>query len=54
MNIFTDGPEDEQSQNLDYSQSPEREVASVADRSVLSPNFINGTEETEESIAGVE
>ena len=33
---------------------PDHGVTSVADRSVLSQNFVNGTEESEESIIGIE
>ena len=56
MNIFTDGPDENidaaarsRSRSRTLSKSPEREIVSVAGRSVLSPNFVNGTEESEKS-----
>ena len=59
LNMFSERLEEmldrDPSRHLDNSYSPEREqVISVANRSVLSPNFVNGTEETEDSVIGVE
>ena len=39
--------------SLDASILHPEKVISVAERSVLSQNFVNGTEESEESIIGV-
>lgn len=48
------GDEPDETQAFDLSQcSPER-LISVAERSVLSQHFVNGTEESVESIVGVE
>ena len=38
----------------DEAGPQKQDVKSVAERSVLSQNFVNGTEETEESIIGIE
>ena len=53
MDDYVEDEEEAKSRMYDMSQYSPDKVVSVADRSMMSQNFVHGTEESEESILGV-